>query len=325
MVTVHQLPADESTVRVGVIDAAIPPALTIAGGDEVVMQTWSHWGGQVQPGMDLAGLLALRENAPMGPHSITGPIEVTNAAPGDVLQVDVLDLVPGEWGFNLALPSPLGRGVLADWFPAGSLRHLRLDRDALTTELLPGIPLPLTPFLGIMGVAPPGDGPHSSVPPGPFGGNLDLRDLVVGSSLFLPVFRLGAGFYAGDGHAAQGDGEVNQTAIETSMDRAHLRFVVHAAADLPDVLRLPWAETATHLVALGLDEDLDLAVRQAVEALVRQLTERFSIDGDDAYALASLAADVEVTQAVNRVKGAHARLAWSSLGLAGPPALSGNP
>ncbi len=286
------------------------------------MQTWSHWGGQVIPGMGMAELLTLREQAPSGPHSITGPIEVAGAAPGDVLQVDVLDLVPGEWGFNLALPSPLGRGVLAEEFPHGSLRHFRLDREALTTELLAGIPLPLTPFLGIMGVAPPDDGPHSSVPPGPFGGNLDLRDLVVGSSLFLPVFRPGAGFYAGDGHAAQGDGEVNQTAIETSMDRAHLRFVLHAAADVPAVLRMPWAQTATHLVALGLDEDLDVAVRNAVEALVRQLTERFSIAGDDAYALASLAADVEVTQAVNRVKGAHARLAWSHLGLDGPPVLT---
>lgn len=282
------------------------------------METWSHWGGQVVPGMDLAGLLQLRESAPMGPHSITGPINIDGAEPGDVLQVEVLELVPGPWGFNLALPAPLGRGVLADQFPHGSLRHLKLDRQTMTTELLAGVPLPLTPFLGIMGVAPPTDGPHSSVPPGPFGGNLDLRDLVVGSSLFLPVFRPGAGFYAGDGHAAQGDGEVNQTAIETAMERARLRFRVHPSASIPELSTLPWVETDSHLVALGLDEDLDLAVRQAVEALVGQLIERFSIAPDDAYALASLAADVEVTQAVNRVKGAHARLPWTALGFSGP-------
>ncbi len=317
--TVHRLPADDSTVRVGVIDAAHPSILTIAAGDEVVMETKSHWDGQVTPGMDLAGVLALREGAPLGPHSITGPIFVDGAGPGDVLQVDVMELVPGPWGFNLALPSPLGRGVLADQFPDGSLRHLELDRATMSTELLPGVPLPLTPFLGIMGVAPPDDGPHSSVPPGPFGGNLDLRDLVVGSSLFLPVFRPGAGFYAGDGHAAQGDGEVNQTAIETSMERARLRFAVHRAATFGPLLELPWVENDSHLVALGLDEDLDLAVRQAVEALVRQLTARFSIEPDDAYALASLAADVEVTQAVNRVKGAHARLPWAALGFSGRP------
>lgn len=318
----HELPATDATVRVGVIDAANPPVLTIENGDEVVLQTLSHWAGQVVPGMDLEGLLALRAGAPMGPHSITGPIEVVGAEPGDFLRVEVLELVPGEWGFNLALPSPLGRGVLADDFPDGALRHLRLDRTTMTTELLPGVALPLHPFLGIMGVAPPEDGPHSSVPPGPFGGNMDLRDLVVGSALFLPVFRSGAGFYAGDGHAAQGDGEINQTAIETAMERARLRFTTLKPAELSELdglARLPWVENASHLVTLGFDEDLDLAVRQAVDALVRQLTRRFGLDGDDAYALASLAADVEVTQVVNRVKGAHVRLPWNVLGRDGPP------
>lgn len=315
----HYLPADDRTVRIGIIDADHAPVLTIAAGDDVTLETWSHWGGKVVPEMGLADILKLRESAPMGPHSITGPISIVGAVTGDVLRVEVLELVPGEWGFNLALPAPFGRGVLAEMFPEGSVRHLWLDRAAMTTELIPGVALPLHPFLGIMGVAPPDDGPHSSVPPGPFGGNLDLRDLVVGTSLFLPVFRSGAGFYAGDAHAAQGDGEVNQTAIETSMERARLRFSVLPEADVVTLMRLPWAETPSHLVTIGLDEDLDLAVRQAVEALVRQLTDRFSLDGDSAYALASLAADVEVTQAVNRVKGAHARLPWSTLGLDGPP------
>ncbi len=309
----HRLAADERTVRVGVIDAANPPVLVVDPGDEVIMETWSHWAGQVEPGMGLEDVLALRADAPMGPHSITGPIEVTSAEPGDVLQVEVLALRPGPWGFNLALPAPFGRGVLADRFPGGSLRHLRLDREGMTTELLPGVTIPLEPFLGIMGVAPPDDGPHSSVPPGPFGGNLDLRDLQVGSSLFLPVFRRGAGFYAGDAHAAQGDGEVNQTAIETSMEAAHLRLTVQRRADWPELPRLPWAETPTHLVTVGLDEDLDVAVTQAVDALVSHVAARFDLAPIDAYALASLAADVEVTQAVNRVKGAHARLPWARL------------
>jgi len=313
----HRLAADEGTVRVGVIDAADQPVLTIDSGDEVIMETLSHWAGQVEPGMGLDDVLALRADAPMGPHSITGPIAVGSAEPGDMLQVEVLALRPGPWGFNLALPAPFGRGVLADRFPDGSLRHLRLDRDTMSTELLPGLTIPLEPFLGIMGVAPPDDGPHSSVPPGPFGGNLDLRDLQVGSSLFLPVFRRGAGFYAGDAHAAQGDGEVNQTAIETSMEAAHLRFTAHPRTTwpaLPELPTLPWAETPTHLVAIGLDEDLDLAVTQAVDALVSHVAARFDLAPIDAYALASLAADVEVTQAVNRVKGAHARLAWEHLG-----------
>jgi acetamidase/formamidase len=313
----HRLAADDRTVKVGVIDAAHPAVLRIESGDEVVLETWSHWAGAVQPGMVLEDVLALRAAHPLGPHSITGPITVSGAEVGMVLRVDVLELVLGPWGFNLALPAPLGRGVLADRFPAGALRHFRLDREAMTTQFAPGLPLELKPFLGIMGVAPPDDGPHSSVPPGPFGGNLDLCDLVVGTSLYLPVFRSGGGFYAGDGHALQGDGEVNQTAIETSMERA--RLCLTALAPPAGVPRLPWAETPTHLVAIGLDEDLDLAVRQAVDALVTHLQARFGMTGSDAYALASLAADVEVTQAVNRVKGAHARLAWNVLGLAGPP------
>jgi acetamidase/formamidase len=313
---VHQLPASANNVRVGVIDAAHPAVLTVADGDEVVLETWSHWAGAVTPDMTLDDVLELRTQHPMGPHSITGPIDVIGAEPGDVLRVDVLDLVPGEWGFNLALPHPLGRGVLAEEFPDGSLRHLRLDTDTMTTELMAGIPLPLEPFLGIMGVAPAADGPLSSVPPGRFGGNLDLRDLVVGSTLFLPVFRQGAGFYAGDAHAAQGDGEVNQTAIETSMKRAHLKLTVLAPVEVP---RLPWAETPSHLVTLGLDEDLDVAVHQAVESLVGHLQVRFGLTGDDAYALASLAADVEVTQVVNRVKGSHARLPWAALGRSAGP------
>jgi acetamidase/formamidase len=321
MSSVHRLAATPETVKVGVIDAAHPPVLTVTSGDEVELETWSHWGGKVLPGMSLDEVVALRAGHPIGPHSITGPIDVAGARPGDVLRVDVVELVPGEWGFNLALPAPLGRGVLAGRFPAGAVRHLRHDRSTMTTELVPGVRLPLRPFLGIMGVAPAEPGPHSSVVPGAFGGNLDLRDLAVGSSLHLPVFQAGCGFYAGDGHACQGDGEVNQTAIETSMDRARLRLTCLAASDHPvwsSLPALPWAETPSDLVALGLDEDLDAAVTQAVDALVSHLVVRFGLEPADAYALSSLAADVGATQVVNRTKGAHARLPWSTLGRSGP-------
>jgi acetamidase/formamidase len=269
--------------------------------------------------MGLADVLSLRAGFPSGPHSMTGPIEVRGARVGDVLRADVVALRPGPWGFNLALPAPLGRGVLADRFPEGALTHFALDRDAMTTRMPSGVELPLEPFLGIMGVAPPDDGPHSSVPPGPYGGNLDLRDVLVGSALFLPVFRDGAGFYAGDGHALQGDGEVDQTAIETSMERAHLRLSLLRADAVAGLPRLPWLETAGHLVCMGLDEDLDVAVRAAVDALVSHLVGRFRLAGAEAYTLCSLMADVEVTQVVNRVKGAHIRLPWSAIGRAGPP------
>ena len=133
----HHLRADERTVRVGVIDAAHPPVLTVDSGDEVVMETWSHWAGQVAPGMGLDDVLELRAGASLGPHSITGPIEVASAEPGDVLQVDVLELRPGEWGFNLALPAPLGRGVLAERFPViGNEEDEGFPR---TIEVFPGL------------------------------------------------------------------------------------------------------------------------------------------------------------------------------------------
>jgi acetamidase/formamidase len=208
---------------------------------------------------------------------------------------------------------------MAELLHQGTLTHYALDRDAMTNRLPSGVELALEPFLGIMGVAPEADGPHSSVPPGPFGGNLDLRDLVGGSVLFLPVFRPAAGFYAGDGHALQGDGEVNQTAIETSMEHAHVRLSVVGAASAAGLPRVPWVETAGHLVCLGLDEDLDVAVRAAVDALVSHLVARFGLAGEDAYSLCSLVADVEVTQVVNRVKGAHIRLPWAAVGRSGPP------
>jgi acetamidase/formamidase len=316
---VHHLRADAETVKVGVIDAAHPAVLAVDDGDEVVFETWSHWAGAVVPSMGLEDVLALRAGYPSGPHSVTGPVEVRGAVPGDVLRVDVLELRPGPWGFNLALPSPLGRGVLADRFPAGALTHFALDREAMTTRLPSGLELALEPFLGIMGVAPEADGPHSSVPPGPFGGNLDLRDVVVGTALHLPVFRPGAGFYAGDAHALQGDGEVNQTAIETSMERARLRLTLGPPLAAFGVPALPWAETPTHLVCLGLDEDLDVAVHAAVDALVSHLVGRFGLSGEDAYTRCSLVADVEVTQVVNRVKGAHVRIPWSAIGRSGPP------
>ena len=293
---------------------------------EVVMQTWSHWAGGVEPGMGIDQVLELRAGAPMGPHSITGPIEVRGAAPGDVLRIDVDELVPGPWGFNLALPHPHGRGVLADRFPDGHLRHLRLDRATMTTEVLAGIRPAPGPVPGDHGRGPARRRPtlvgapravrRQPRPEGP-------RGRLVAVPAGLPP---GAGFYAGDAHAAQGDGEVNQTAIETSMERAALTLWCVGAGQQPfvaDLPALPWAETGTHLVTVGLDEDLDEAVRQAVGSLVTHLTARFAIAADDAYALASLAADVEVTQAVNRVKGAHARLAWAAIGLHGRPGSGG--
>src|SRR5699024_834262 len=180
---VHQLPASEETVSVGVIDPALPPALTIDPGDEVVLSTWGHWGGGVTPHTRMADFPGLKAACPqaLGPHSITGPIDVVGAQPGDSLVVDVLELVPARHGFNLVVAQPRGRGVLRERFPDGAIRHFALDPTTMTTTLAGDVVLPLRPFFGIMGVAPSEPGPRSTVEPGPFGGNMDLSVLVVGS------------------------------------------------------------------------------------------------------------------------------------------------
>ncbi|WP_158684618.1 acetamidase/formamidase family protein [Amycolatopsis orientalis] len=285
------------------IDTAAPPVLTVDPGDEVALSTWGHWGNRVTPATVMEDFPALRASFPdaLGPHSLTGPIHVRGARPGDTLVVDVLALAPAAHGFNLVVAQPRGRGVLRDRFPAGTIRHFELDRDSMTTTLGGKVSVPLKPFLGIMGVAPAEDGARSTVEPGPFGGNMDLSELVVGSRLRLPVFRDGAGFYCGDGHAVQGDGEVNQTAIETGMDHVRLRFTVEPGARL----RTPRAETETHFISLGFGTTLEDAAQDAVDDLVTWLSEE-GLDPEEAYSLCSIAADVRVTQMVNNIVGVHA-------------------
>lgn len=300
---VHELPAGPDTVRVGVIDPATPPVLTVDPGDEVALSTWGHWGNKVTRDTVMEDFPALRAAFPdaLGPHSLTGPIHVRGARPGDTLVVDVLALTPAAHGFNLVVAQPRGRGVLRDRFPGGSIRHFELDRSSMTTTLGGDVRVPLKPFLGIMGVAPAEDGPRSTVEPGCFGGNMDLSELVVGARLRLPVFRDGAGFFCGDGHAVQGDGEVNQTAIETSMDHVRLRFTVERG----ERLCAPRAETETHFVSTGLGQNLEDAAHDAVDDLVNWLVEE-GLDPEEAYSLCSIAANVRVTQMVNGTVGVHA-------------------
>ena len=302
----HTLAATPETVRVGLIDQAHPPVLSVVPGDEVILETWNHWADAVTPATTLDDVIRYRTEVypGRGPHSVTGPIEVVGARAGDVLRVDILELVVRDHGYNLNLPASYGMGLLPEDFPDGGIRHYELDGATMTTEFAPGIRLPLRPFLGIMGVAPADPGPHSSVPPGDFGGNIDLADLVTGTTLFLPVFVDGALFYAGDAHACQGDGEVNLTAIETAMREARLRL---SLADGPSIPR-PRAETAEHLITLAFDEDLDVAAKVAVRDMVAWLADDWKLAPEDAYALCSLAVDLSVTQVVNKNRGIHAKL-----------------
>jgi len=229
---------------------------------------------------------------------LTGPIWIEDAVPGDALEVRVLDLqlrVP--YGVNNTGP---GSGVLPDLVPTPSPRIIKTDLSRKVALLPGGIELPLSPFLGIMGVAPP---PNliivSSGPPGSWGGNLDLRQLGVGSTLYLPVFNDGALFYTGDPHGVQGDGEVDGGALEQSLT-ATLQFILHKGAGKS--MRGPRAEDASNYYAIGLDVDLNTAMKIAVRETVELLQAKAGLTAAEAYSVASLGVDFRVGEAVDSVQ-----------------------
>ena len=306
----HELPATRETVSVGVIDRNMHPVIEVESGDEVLLETWTHWGDVVRPETTYEDFLKFRQmhrnpsypNA--GPHSLTGPIAVKGAKPGLALRVDILDICLRNHGYNVRLSGESGRGLLPEDFPNGEIKHFTFDLQEMTTEFLPGIQIPLRPFLGIMAVAPPGSNPISSSTVGTHGGNIDLTDLTVGSSLFLPVWKDGADFRTGDAHAVQGDGEVNLMAIETAFTSARLRFTVCERL----TLRNPWAENPNHFITFGFGCDLQTASKEAVREMISFLGKCFSLSPSEAYTLCSIAVDLSITQIVNPYVGVHAKL-----------------
>lgn len=310
----HELRLTPEHVHWGYYDARIAPVLRVASGDRVRVETMVAGGLQR---LRLAGATEaeipeslklveqrVTERGP-GVHPMTGPIYIDGAQPGDTLEVRIVAI---EFLHNFGVNAfSQGGGVLPDDFPYASLKMFRWAAGADRVEFGPGITLPLAPFFGSIGVAPPPlVGRISSRPPGWHGGNLDNKDLIAGTILYLPVHVPGALLSIGDGHARQGDGEVTGTALETS-----LRGTVELRVLKGQKLRWPRAETPTHFIAMGLNEDLDEATRLAVREMVDFLVAEKKMSRDDAYMLCSLAADLHVTQAVDATKGVHASLAKS--------------
>jgi acetamidase/formamidase len=307
----HELPLTPASVHWGYYDARLAPVLRVASGDRVRVETMVAGGLQR---LRLAGVKdeeipdslkaverAVTERGP-GAHPMSGPIFVEGAEPGDTLEIRIVAIeFLHLFGVNAFSP---GGGVLPDDYPYAQLRLLRWQPGATRVEFAPGISLPMAPFFGSIGVAPPPlVGRISSRPPGWHGGNLDNKDLVAGSILYLPVHVAGALLSVGDGHALQGDGEVTGTALETS-----LRGTFELRVRKGQRLRWPRAETPTHYIAMGLNEDLDEAARLATRELVDFLVAEKHLNRDEAYMLCSLAADLHVTQAVDATKGVHASL-----------------
>jgi acetamidase/formamidase len=308
----HTLAAAPATVRWGALDAKIAPVLTVASGDTVVIETVSGNPADVGHAVTLEphhrAICEAHKPWP-GPHILTGPVAVEGAEPGDTLEVRIKAIeLSVDWGWSIIRPL---RGTLPEDYPKYSCRVIPIDRRAMTAKLPWGPSIPLAPFFGLMTVAPPPEyGVCSTVEPREYGGNLDNKELVAGTSLFLPVFVAGANFSCGDGHAVQGDGEVCLTALETSL-KGTFELVLHKRKRKR--LAMPRGETPTHLIAMGLDPDLDDAARQALREMIRWLVELKGWTSEEAYVFCSLACDLRVTQLVDGNKGIHAMVARSLL------------
>src|SRR5215470_2126316 len=307
----HTLKPTAKTVAWGYYDAKAAPVLRVKSGDTVEIQTLitnspkrlEEAGvppDQVEQSLrDITG--QVKDKGP-GAHILTGPIYIEDAQPGDVLEVRILAVkLAITYAYNAFGP---GRGYLPDDYPYSRIKIIPLDEKRMVAKFAPGIEIPLHPFFGSMGVAPPESaGRWNSAPPWIMAGNMDNKDLVAGSTLYIPVHAPGALFEVGDGHAGQGDGEVDITALETSLVGT-FQLVVRKDKHL----RWPRAETPTHLIAMGLHEDLHEATRMAVREMIDLLVTEKGLSRDDAYMLTSVAADVDITQLVDGNKGVHVML-----------------
>jgi acetamidase/formamidase len=304
----HVLKATPKTVAWGYYDAKAVPVLRVNSGDTVVVDTLLT---NSPKGLEDAGLPKeqveqslrditeqVKDKGPGG-HILTGPIYVEGAEPGDVLEVRIQAI-------KLAIPyaynafGPL-RGYLPDDFPYRRIKIIPLDEKKMLAHFAPGIDIPLHPFFGSIGLAPPeAAGRVNSGPPWVHAGNLDNKELVAGTTLYIPVNAKGALFEVGDGHAAQGDGEVDITAIETSLTGT---FQLIVRKDMH--LKWPRAETPTHYITMGLNDDINACAQGAVREMIDFLVTEKHLTRDDAYMLASVSADLHITELVDGNKGVH--------------------
>ena len=304
------LSATPSTVVWGYYSAKAKPVLTVHSGDAVRIQTLSTCGSTErleEEGVAVADIPSYntdiyREVKDRGPggHILTGPVEIAEAEPGDVLEVQILKIdidVPFACnGFGV------GRGFLPNDYPYGRRKIIPLDRERMVAKFAPGIEIPLHPFFGSMGVAPPESaGRLDSAPPWMHAGNMDNKELVAGTTLYIPVHAKGALFEVGDGHAGQGNGEVDITAMETFLSGT-FRFIVHKDRHL----LWPRAETPSSYLSMGFSPDLKEAATLAVRDMIAFLVEEKHLSRDEAYMLTSVAVDVDITQLVDGNVGVHA-------------------
>lgn len=306
----YTLPARPDTVAWGYYSGTAKPVLTVHSGDTVTMQTLSTCGSperMISEGVKPDEIPAytapiykeVKDRGPGG-HILTGPVAIEEAEPGDVLEVQILKVqLDADFACN---GFGLGHGFLPMEFPYSRSKIIPLDREKMVAHFAPGIEIPLHPFFGSMGVAPAG-GKIDSAPPFAHAGNMDNKELVAGTTLYIPVAAKGALFEAGDGHAGQGNGEVDITALETYLSGT-FRFVVHKHQELI----WPRAETPKYYITMGFSKDLHEAAEHAVRDMIDFLVAEKHMTRDEAYMLTSVAVDVDITQLVDGNVGVHAML-----------------
>ena len=296
------LPAIPTTTQWGVYDRSQPPVLRINSGDSVSIETDAASDNQIVPGTTIEQVIELNNAVPgRGPHTLTGPIYIEEALPGDVLRIHFNKMVPRAYASNDSVP---GKGLFPNEFPTGQIKYFYLDVKKMQMQFAPGIVVPLRPFPGIVAVARQEFGKFDSIPPGPFGGNLDVREMTEGTTLYLPVFVKGALLWTGDSHAGQGNGEINLTAIETAF--ADFNITVDVIKKKP--LSWPRIETPSHWITLGYDTDLNKALELLKRETVKLIIEQRHVTQEQAQQIMLDHWNCPISEVVNGIKGTYCML-----------------
>jgi acetamidase/formamidase len=297
---VHILPATLQTTTWGWFNNAQPPVLHVDSGDTIIFETMMHSHNQIVPGTTIEQIKKLRTDYPgRGPHTLTGPVYIEGAEPGMVLKVKINKIVPRAYAMNFNVPGMFGQ--FPDRFPEGQVKYFYLDLDRKVAEFAPGIEIPLRPFPGTTAVARAEPGQYSTVPPGRYAGNIDVRDFTEGAALYIPIFVKGALLWTGDSHAAQGNGEVNLTALETAYKE--MNVTVEVIKDMK--LEWPRIETSDAWITLGIDRDLNVALDLLKTQTTTFLMEQRKVGKEQAEKLMLANWDCRITQVVDVNKGLH--------------------
>jgi acetamidase/formamidase len=293
------LPAIPATTQWGSYNSEQKPVLTIKSGDSVSIETMAASDNQVVPGLNVEEVAKMNSAVPgRGPHTITGPIYVEGAEPGDILKIHFNKIVPRAYASNNNIP---GKGLFPEDFPVGQIKYFSLDLKTMTTTFAPGIVVPLAPFPGVIAVARAEPGKYDTIPPGRFGGNLDIREMTEGTTLYLPVFVKGALLWTGDSHAGQGNGEINLTAIETAFSEFNL--TVDVIKQKP--LTWPRIETPKSWITVGYDSDLNKALDILKQETIKFISEYRHMSPSEAEKVMLKTWNCPIGEVVNEIDGVY--------------------